>query len=165
MPRPDLAGYAPNLNTLVRAAKHEHTALMEVFDTETNRRAVIVIAYAHDSEQQIQITPLALMFDGNPYERIAPPHPTIPGAYLTHDGRTITDADAEARENARWIDVVPHIGTVTHITSDHDTLNAIAKIIADEEFSADTYDQIADLLRANGRDLTPTHEYPDATTR
>jgi len=151
MPRPDLTGYAPNLNTLVRAAKNRHTALMEAFDTETNRRVVIVVACAQDDEGQIQITPLALMFDGNPYERIAPPHPEISGAYITHDGKTITDADAE------------RLSTTT--TSDHDTLNQIARILADEEWSADTYDQIATLLRDNGRDLTPTHEYPDNTER
>lgn len=154
MPRPNLADDAPNVTTVCRATAVT-TFLMEAFDTETNRRCVIVVAGSVVREDApIQITPLARMFDGDPYERIAPPHPETPGAYSTHDGKAITDADAE------------RLAAIT--SSDHDTVNQIARIIADRAGQTITHeianDEIAALLRANGRDRTPTHEYPDPPT-
>ena len=48
--------------------------------------------------------------------------------------------------------------------ADSPTLDEIARRMADEEWNADTADKIVGLLRANGRDLTPSQEYPDDTT-
>ena len=98
MPRPNLAGYAPNFNTLTRAIKDGHAAIVESLDTRTNRRAVIVVALQCNQDDTIQMVPLAQLLDGDPYEYLASPDPDSAG-YRAPDGKTITpDASRPRRE-------------------------------------------------------------------
>lgn len=145
MPRPNLAGYAPNFNTLARAITDGNAAIVEALDIRTNRRAVIVVALQRNPDESIQMVPLAQLLDGNPYEYLASPDPDS-GGYLTPGGKVITQMQADHAENS---------------PADSPTLDEIARILADEEWNAETAGRIADLLIANGRDLTPTQEYPD----
>lgn len=148
MPRPNLAAYAPNFNTLARAITDGNAAIVESLDTRTHRRAVIVVALTRNPDDTIQMIPLAQLLDGNPYEYLASPDPDSDG-YCAPDGKIITQTQADHAENS---------------PADSPTLDEIARLMADEEWNADTADKIAAILRANGRDLTPTHEYPDATS-
>lgn len=145
MPRPNLAGYAPNFNTLSRAITDGNAAIVEALDTRTNRRAVIVVAVQRSADESIQMVPLAQLLDGNPYEYLASPDPASDG-YRAPGGKVITQMQADHAENS---------------PADSPTLDEIARILADEEWNADTGGRIADLLIANGRDLTPTQEYPE----
>lgn len=149
MPRPNLAGYWPNFETLDRAITNGHAAIVEALDTRTNRRAVIVVAMQGTDDGQIQMVPLAQLLDGNPYEYLASPD-TDSGGYRAPDGSVITQQQADHAESA---------------PADCLTLDRIAHLIADEEWNADMHGRIAALLRANGRDLTPTHEYPEEAQR
>lgn len=149
MPRPNLADYAPNFDTLRRALDNGHAAIVEALDTRTNRRAVIVVAMQGTDDGEIQMVPLAQLLDGNPYAYLAAPDPTS-GGYLAPDDSVITQQQADHAENA---------------PADCLTLDRIARLIADEEWNADMHGRIADLLIANGRDLTPTHEYPEEAQR
>lgn len=142
MPRPNLAEYADAYNNLQRAMTQATPLLIEGLDTRTNRR-IVIVATAHMVGKEIKIAPLAQLFDGNPYEYLASPDPDSDG-YCAPDGKVITQMQADHAENS---------------PADSPTLDEIARLMADEEWNADTADKIAALLRANGRDLTPTHEY------
>lgn len=145
MPRPNLAEYADAYNNLQRAMTDATPILIEGLDTRTNRR-IVIVATAHMIGEEIKIAPLAQLFDGDPYEYLAAP--STSGGYLAPDGKTITQMQADHAETR---------------LADSPTLDEIARLMADEEWNADTADKIVTLLRANGRDLTPTQEYPDAT--
>ena len=56
---------------------------------------------------------------------------------------------------------MPYLSVIDAQKTVHDLRDEIARILADEEWNAETAGRIADLLIANGRDLTPTQEYPD----
>lgn len=65
-------GYKANLETLIRAAKNGDLALVECKDKATGKIVVAVCAIGH-SNGEYSITPIAKMFDGNPYEELNPP--------------------------------------------------------------------------------------------
>jgi len=67
-----LPGYKTNYETLLRAAKAGDLALVECTSIETGE-PVFVICSVHVSDGEYVMTPLAKMFDGNPYEEVAPP--------------------------------------------------------------------------------------------
>lgn len=65
-------GYVANLNTLVRAASNGDLALVECFDA-TTKKPVITICAMNRVNGEFTMSPLAKMFDGNPYEELIPP--------------------------------------------------------------------------------------------
>lgn len=67
-------GYKANFHTLLRAAGDERLALVECLDIKTRQRVMVVSAIS-DRDGEFDIVPLAKMFDGNPYEELAPPNP------------------------------------------------------------------------------------------
>lgn len=65
-------GYKANLATIKKAAANNDLALMECKDAHTGKRVIALCAIAFDGKEYIT-TPLAKMFDGNPYEELIPP--------------------------------------------------------------------------------------------
>lgn len=65
-------GYRANLNTIIAAAKNGDLCIMECTDKATGK-TVITLCAAERKDGQVQMTPLAKMFDGNPYEELDPP--------------------------------------------------------------------------------------------
>ena len=66
-------GYKTNFATLKRAFAHGDVALMECTDTATGK-PVITICAVNTINGEYEFTPLAKMFDGNPYEELSPPN-------------------------------------------------------------------------------------------
>lgn len=64
--------YKSNLETLTMAAKNGDICLMECTDLKTGN-TVIVVCAVNVKDKQYEFIPLAKMFDGNPYEEVAPP--------------------------------------------------------------------------------------------
>ena len=65
-------GYIANFETLERAFKHGDVALMECTDAVTGK-PVIAICAVNTVNGEYEFSPLAKMFDGNPYEELNPP--------------------------------------------------------------------------------------------
>lgn len=65
-------GYRANFETLERAFKHGDVALMECTDAVTGK-PVIAICAVNTINGEYEFSPLAKMFDGNPYEELNPP--------------------------------------------------------------------------------------------
>lgn len=65
-------GYRANFETLERAFKHGDVALMECTDAVTGK-PVIAICAVDTVNGECEFSPLAKMFDGNPYEELNPP--------------------------------------------------------------------------------------------
>lgn len=74
-------GYKTNFNTLLQAASDGQLALVDCLDVATGKPVRAVCAVYRDNEDMYNIVPLAKMFDGNPYEELAPPNPD--GGYVT----------------------------------------------------------------------------------
>jgi hypothetical protein len=69
-------GYKHNFRTLQMAmARAGHVVLMECQDKATQKTVMTVCAVHVDDEGQYNFTPLAKMFDGNPYDELNPPNP------------------------------------------------------------------------------------------
>jgi hypothetical protein len=68
-------GYVRNFETLIRAAKNGDLALLDTQDKETGKRVIAVVAVGRNGEQY-EMSPLAKMFDGDPYEELNPPDPS-----------------------------------------------------------------------------------------
>lgn len=71
-------GYKDNFETLCRAIRNGDVCLMECNDAVTGNPVMVVCAVQRYndpslSEPQLQMMPLAKMFDGNPYEELIPP--------------------------------------------------------------------------------------------
>jgi hypothetical protein len=67
-----LKGYKDSFYTLLRAAKNGDLALMECDDKQTNKKAAVVCAVNRDGGGY-EFIPLAVLPDGNPYQRFVPP--------------------------------------------------------------------------------------------
>lgn len=67
-----LAGYKANLKTLQRASNNGDLALMECTD-KTTGKPVIAICAVSRKNGEYSFSPLAKMFDGDPYLEIDPP--------------------------------------------------------------------------------------------
>ena len=65
-------GYKANFETLKRAFKNKVVALMECTDAVTGK-PVIAICAVNTANGEYEFSPLAKMFDGNPYEELLPP--------------------------------------------------------------------------------------------
>ncbi len=69
---PLLESERANFDTIERACANGHLALVECTDHETGRRVAVVAAIGRDNEDYV-VTPLARLFDGNPYDQLDPP--------------------------------------------------------------------------------------------
>lgn len=78
-------GYRKNLQALIRAAQNGDLALVECQEKLTGRTVIAVAAIWRDGEEFI-ISPLAKMFDGNPYEELDPPGCKPSQSRLNPDG-------------------------------------------------------------------------------
>ena len=65
-------GYKSNLETILRAAKLGDLALVECTDQATGKVVIALCAVGHVDGEYV-ISPLAKMFDGNPFEELNPP--------------------------------------------------------------------------------------------
>lgn len=64
-----------NLNTLVRAATQGDLAVLECTCAKTGEPVYTVTAVGGDGNGGIQLTPLARLFEGDPYKLLIPPNP------------------------------------------------------------------------------------------
>jgi len=67
-----LEGYKVNLETILRAGENGDLCIMEYTERETGETAFLLCAAGWDGEGY-EITPLARMIDGNPFELFTPP--------------------------------------------------------------------------------------------
>jgi len=62
-----------NFETLRRAVKNGDAALMECIDNKTGKPTALIVATApSENGKEIDITPLAVLFTGDPYEDYRP---------------------------------------------------------------------------------------------
>lgn len=64
--------YKTNLETLRSAFKNDDVALIECKDVNTGKPVITICAMSKSNGEYI-ISPLAKMFDSNPYEELIPP--------------------------------------------------------------------------------------------
>jgi hypothetical protein len=69
------AGHKANLATIQSAADAGHLAVVECSDKVTGKPVHALASIAWDGEEYT-ITPLAKLFDGNPFEELNPPRAT-----------------------------------------------------------------------------------------
>lgn len=67
-----------NFETLRRACEAEDLALVSCRDKATGK-TVAVLCVMQECDDEIIMTPLARLFDGNPYDELEPPVPDEPG--------------------------------------------------------------------------------------
>jgi hypothetical protein len=67
-----LDGERANYQTLLRASDNGDLALIECTERATGRRVAVLAAIAFNGDEYV-ITPLARLFDSNPYEDLDPP--------------------------------------------------------------------------------------------
>lgn len=68
--------YKANFKTLLRAGKNGALAIVECFDAKTKQPVITICAIGVvDAHGNHGMTPLAKLFDGNPYEELIPPTP------------------------------------------------------------------------------------------
>ncbi len=65
-------GDSKNFDTLLEAAADGNLALLECTDNDGNYVAAIVMMN-HHPDGDVEMVPVARMFDGNPYEQVNPP--------------------------------------------------------------------------------------------
>ena len=73
-----LAGYEENFNTLLRAADADDLVLVACTDAATGKMVATVCALSRSTTDEITLVPLAKLFDGDPYEELAPPSVPVP---------------------------------------------------------------------------------------
>jgi hypothetical protein len=61
-----------NFDTLQRAGRENNLAALDCYDTVEKKSVVLVVAMQKQGDE-IEMVPLAVMVDCNPYERYAPP--------------------------------------------------------------------------------------------
>lgn len=61
-----------NFNTLLAAVRNGDVVLVECSDAKSGFPVITVCAVARNAEE-FAVVPLAKLFDGNPYEELAPP--------------------------------------------------------------------------------------------
>lgn len=69
-----------NFGALANAFKSGDVCIMECLDTETGKPVVLICAMEIDGERGVDMVPIAVMIEDNPYARYAPPDPD------SHDG-------------------------------------------------------------------------------
>jgi len=65
-------GHKANFETLKKALKNEDVVLVECTDIETGKPVITVCAVSVVNGEY-EVSPLAKMFDGNPFEELLPP--------------------------------------------------------------------------------------------
>jgi hypothetical protein len=65
------AGHKANFETLRAAVNNGHAALVDCQLRESGQPVAVICAVNID--EQYEFVPLAMLFDGNPYELLAPP--------------------------------------------------------------------------------------------
>jgi len=67
-----------NFETLMRAMKDGSVMLMDCIEKETGEHVAVICAVSINPEtEEADITPFAKFFNGNPYELLEPPVPTV----------------------------------------------------------------------------------------
>ena len=66
-------GCKSTLEMIIIAAKRGDLCLMECTDKITGRAVITICANWIDKEGMYNFTPMAKMFDGNPYDEVKPP--------------------------------------------------------------------------------------------
>jgi hypothetical protein len=89
-----LDGYKHNYATLAKAIKADDFAMIQCLDVVTKQRVAVVCATYTDEQGQINLVPLAKMFDGNPYELTV--FPTAGGTY------TVRGVSQDVLDTALW---------------------------------------------------------------
>lgn len=74
-------GYRSNFNTMLKAADNGDLALMECEDKATKKKVFVVCMVGRENGEYV-FTPVAKMFDGNPYEEVNPPDPSDPKKFV-----------------------------------------------------------------------------------
>ncbi len=65
-------GYKANFRTIKLAASRGDLALIECADKQSGKTVIALAAISREGDDYV-ITPLAKMFDDNPYEELEPP--------------------------------------------------------------------------------------------
>ena len=65
-------GYKANLEIIKLAVRNDDIALVECTDKVTGAVVIVLCAIGSDGDEYV-ISPLAKMFDGNPYDELEPP--------------------------------------------------------------------------------------------
>jgi len=68
-------GTVKNFRTMLKAAKAGHLALMECTNIDDNEVYVVCMLNRHD-DGDVEMVPVAQMFNENPYEILKPPMET-----------------------------------------------------------------------------------------
>ncbi len=76
-------GYKQNFDTLRRAFFAGDVALMECQLAATGEPVAVICAANRQADGDIEFTPFAMMFQGNPYEMLHPPNPD--GGFFTQE--------------------------------------------------------------------------------
>jgi hypothetical protein len=72
---PLLPGYKKNFETLCRAVSAGDAALMECKLAATGEMVAVISAVNRHPDGAIDLVPLAMLFQGNPYQIVNPPKP------------------------------------------------------------------------------------------
>ena len=68
-------GYKHNFETLLRASTNGDLSLLECVNTQTKQTEIVICAVHHQLPDEYVFTPLAKMFNGNPFEEVFPTSP------------------------------------------------------------------------------------------
>ena len=74
-----LSGHKTNFDTLCRAVRNGDAAIVDCQHRETGESVAVVCAVNADHEYEL--IPLAMLFDGDPYELLNPP--SAEGGYVS----------------------------------------------------------------------------------
>lgn len=72
--------YSANFEQILKAAENGDLCLLQCTDAATGKTVIAVCAAVLTHSGHVSITPLAKMFDGNPYEELIPPAGASPEA-------------------------------------------------------------------------------------
>ena len=67
--------HGANLKTIIRAAEAGALGLMECEFKATGEKVAVLCAFTPDDKGMINMTPFAVLLNGNPYEMLNPPNP------------------------------------------------------------------------------------------
>jgi hypothetical protein len=76
-----LEGYKANYETLLRAANNGDLAMLDVFDTRLGRPQAALVILFEDEDGMINIVPIAMMNEANPYDYLLAADPDSPTGY------------------------------------------------------------------------------------
>jgi len=66
-------GYKHNFETMMRASENGDLCLAQCRSRKTGEDVFVVCATFMNEDNEVQLVPLAKMFDGNPYEEVDGP--------------------------------------------------------------------------------------------